>query len=470
VTTTPESDVREQARQQVADELEGIAAEPELEPQRAQLTGLADALRQGSDLDGWAEIDLLDTFTRPESLRPSVPGTQQSRARTVLDMAPSVLLFLPILITWLGLAMATRAYGDLMAHPPAGFSLAGKTFLQLWQEGFGGKLAGAFGFSSVAVYTLVAVLLLVIVTVTGGIVRRREETAATAGRAELMHRMIPILTRAQLALGRYRLDASARHAAELYRATGQLAALVERTERTHAAVLDVAVCNRAAAEQLGTSTAALNGVIANLQVTAQQAYLTTDALTDAGVALKRVVTDHVSSASALLDETMARAGRQLAESGTAGKGLLEQTGRQVNAVLEGTAERIGEATRALTSAGERFAEAVAEAGTQVAEDVVQTYQHAVAAATVSLSQEMRRTGSELTAAVEAMRGISERNVSGVAEMQTVADRFVAVAQVLQRMQETPESRTEGQDKPRAAAVELARTGRAPRSAAGNGTS
>jgi hypothetical protein len=209
-----------------------LLKEPRLAGRKDQLKELADALKSGAGLDKWAEIDLYAAFLRDETIGPAIPagGGRGRLLRAwdrVLDDGPTVLIFLPIAVTWAGLLFATRAYRESRNDP----ALANKSFLERWQSGFGGRLAGWLSFDRVALYTLLAIGLLVVMSLWQLTNRRRTDQRDEAERAELLRRLAEALTAAQLELAPVRLAAPGQAAAELGRVAGELAGTVTHIRR-----------------------------------------------------------------------------------------------------------------------------------------------------------------------------------------------------------------------------------------------
>lgn len=145
------------------------------------LENLADALEQGgAEKERWANVDLFAVFLGKDSLRPA--ETDGGRFRAVLEHAPSFLIFLPILTTWIGLTVATWYYRDTLHDP----DLAGQPFLQRWEGGFDGHLWSFFTLDWFAAATVGAILLLLAALLAQSILankaerRQREEDAVRA--------------------------------------------------------------------------------------------------------------------------------------------------------------------------------------------------------------------------------------------------------------------------------------------------
>ncbi|MBE1537599.1 coiled-coil domain-containing protein [Actinomadura algeriensis] len=265
---------------EAAERLAALAAEPRMSPRADQLRGLAGALESGTGLERWAVIDLYAAFLRDDTVaEPDDPGGARGTAAAVRDLAPSVLIFMPIMLTWLGLFKATSAYRRSRGDA----DLAGMSFLEQWQTGFDGRLGGWFYFDRIALGTLLLICLLITVTVAEMAARRRSERAGARERTRLTRELAAALTAADLHLGRYRVDDASRveeaarrledaaeearrageSAAELQRETNEAVARAragfDRLERLAEALLAGDEAVRDATGKIGAAAAAVGG-------------------------------------------------------------------------------------------------------------------------------------------------------------------------------------------------------------------
>lgn len=96
--------------------------------------GLNEAVLQNNDLGMWSSLD-------PTQLLPEMPDqtTIFHRIGSVLALFRNVLVFLPVAITWQGIAKATNAYvswrGETTASGQTG--VLQKNFLDFWANGYG---------------------------------------------------------------------------------------------------------------------------------------------------------------------------------------------------------------------------------------------------------------------------------------------------------------------------------------------
>lgn len=400
--------------------LRALAGEDRLSARAAQLRRLADDLDAGNDLERWAEIDLYAAFLRDDTVqdrarphdRPGWPGS-------VLEILPSVLIFLPIVVTWFGLYHATLAYRQSRGDP----ALANKSFLEQWQSGFAGRLPGWLYFDRIALWTLAGVGVLVVVSVAREVVRRRADRRAERERAAdardgaaLMRELAAALTDADFELSRFRMndasridDASRRlgdvaergsAAAEAARAmladAGEAMTrtreVLDRVEVLAGALLHSEDAVRAAAGRVGEAT---DGVGARLEEIAAA----TVRLDDEVAGLTRTVTADSERLRTSIEQIVTAAAQEM-------RGTAEANGRELGASV---AKALDAAGTAIRQALDEFGEATGGIGTRLEEIAAATALVGEGAGGLSRSaaadSERLRTSTEqlLTAAVQEMR-------------------------------------------------------------------
>ncbi|MET8683041.1 hypothetical protein ABZV77_02410 [Streptomyces sp. NPDC004732] len=216
-------------------ELRRLAALPALAPRSPELTVLHQDLAGSNQLDRWAEIDLVQAYVRPESVRAPANGASGRHDR-LLEAALGVLVFIPLLITWFGLREAVRAYGELADEDP---EQSTRPFLQLWQSGFGGHLSSFGRFENVALMAVLLIALLVGLSVWHARVRVRTERAEDTQEAEqdrLLAELASVLTRTQMLLASHRSAAPQQFTAELTKAALKMQQVTTKAERSHNAL------------------------------------------------------------------------------------------------------------------------------------------------------------------------------------------------------------------------------------------
>ncbi|MFB6953315.1 hypothetical protein ACFCXP_27115 [Streptomyces niveus] len=367
-------------QRKLAAELRVLAAEPAFELRSTEFIDLAHDLEQGTRLDRWADVDLVQAFVRPESLAQPPPAPRASLfaqlrvalaakagagalARTVrdelrqrpvregfLEAALGVLVFVPLLITWFGLREAVRAYGELSQENP---KEATRPFLQLWQTGFGGHLASSGRFENVALMAVVLISLLVVLSVWHARARSRTDRveARLNGEQEyLLGRLASLLTRIQLALVPHRAASPQQFTAGLSKAATRMESLASRADRSHNSLVDSAKALEDATTSLERAALALTGELPKLGTAADRIEAavrdgqaaTAKAGTENQAAAGRIA-DRVKSAGdtveaslkalAAAQQTLATKSETVAQaSERASKALVDSTGRTNDAV------------------------------------------------------------------------------------------------------------------------------------------
>ncbi|WP_396026605.1 hypothetical protein [Actinomadura sp. 9N215] len=199
-------------RDETVERLKALAAEERLEARSAQLGRLADDLAAETDLGRWAAVDLYAAFLRDDTVGDRPENATRRWTAAVLDLLPAVLIFVPIMLTWIGLYKATSAYRSSRGDP----TLTGKSFLEQWQTGFNGRLGGGFYFDRIALWTLLAIVILIFVSVCQTLVRRSSDRADAQERTRLTRELAGALTAADFHLSLFRMDDASRadHAAQ----------------------------------------------------------------------------------------------------------------------------------------------------------------------------------------------------------------------------------------------------------------
>ncbi|MBM9510678.1 hypothetical protein [Actinacidiphila acididurans] len=397
---------------QLARELRDLAEREQLAGRKGELESLADDLAAGSDLEVWAEIDLVGSFACPESLTTPVAGTAKAaagrngwswasvwaRIRRIrdepLEAALGVLVFLPLLVTWAGLRMASSAYGELAKSDP---KQASRPFLQLWQSGFGGHLSPYERFDSVALTAVGLICVLLLLATWHAWVRTRAERELVAEETErdvLLARLTSVMTRAQLALVPHRYGSPKQFGAELTAAARQLRSLNSQAVKSHEKLVLAADASQTAATGLRAATDRLTLEVPQL-----------------GAAVDRI-------------ETAIRAGAD---------GLRDAHTKAVDAVRtsqESTTRTGQDNVTAVREVGDRIVQAGALIDTALKELV--TAQRDLAgvsgqalAATDRASEAMVRSADRTVDAVDGMRRATEQWDAAAAHWQDAAARLDA---------------------------------------------
>ncbi|MCX5051831.1 MULTISPECIES: hypothetical protein [unclassified Streptomyces] len=283
-----------------------------LAARRPELRTLADDLEQGNRLQSWAELALVETFVRPESLTaPSLgspsgtPWWRRAPRDGVLEAVLGVLVFVPLLVTWFGLREAVRAYGELSREDP---KQATRPFLQLWQTGFDGHLAAVGRFENVALMAVVLITLLVLLSVWHAHARtraEREEESRHDGDERLLGSLASLLSRVQLCLDPHRAASPDQFSKELTRAAQQLQALLQKANGSHKRLADGADAVAKATDALQQAAGTLSAEVPRLATAADRV----EAAVTAGTsATDQVRQDSKESARIIADKLQSAAG------------------------------------------------------------------------------------------------------------------------------------------------------------------
>jgi len=105
-------------------------------------------------IDKWSSVNIWESLKAQRILR----GGNSNWIQRLLRDATSVLVFVPIALTWFTLWMAGEAFTKFLARHPNSEA----TFFELWQSGFSGYLNQEFYFSSYVLKTTFSILLMIV--------------------------------------------------------------------------------------------------------------------------------------------------------------------------------------------------------------------------------------------------------------------------------------------------------------------
>lgn len=392
-------------REDVADALEKLsknaAISSSVRPLLAELRhALVASGHSPAAADGWIDIDLVNTFVRPETFiygldRANWPDEfPHRRLLTLLEVLQSVFIFVPLVITWFCLQQAADAYHRMLADKATSAAAGAGNFLELWQTGFGGKLRGPLKFEWAALYTLGAIVFLIGITIVIAELRRRgdnwrdrrdRQREQTRDRRDVAAcDLLAALTRAQLIFNRSRLATPTRFAAELSHAAGSLGALLAQAGETQRSTLEVAGRYDETVRELTGAVTGLSGATAVMRAAAANVQAAANVLDSSGRELRADVTAQVTGAASRLETATAAAERELARQLAAGQSTMEQLAGRLAATLAEVAERVEAATNGLAAAGDTYASAIRDSGADAALHIGQAYQEAVLASTAEM--------------------------------------------------------------------------------------
>ncbi|MED7951731.1 methyl-accepting chemotaxis protein [Streptomyces sp. BE303] len=393
-------------RRAIGGELRALAARPGLVGRQEELKELGLAISGTGDLDQWADLDLMQSFVRPESVRAAVRPRPEPRFWSWLEVALGGLVFVPLLVTWAGLMQATSAYQALIGADAA---QAARPFLQLWQTGFEGRLAGWATFGDIALSATLFIALLLVFSVAHGVRRagtERRETGAVQEAEELLAELAPVLTRAQLVLNERRRSSPQRFVAELTGAAETLERLGRQAADTQRDLSDAAlVVERSvtgARERLAEVGAAVDPLRQAVDGIEKAVDGVGKAVRDSGEKLAGTVRD----GAAATDDLVRRGGQQAADAADAVRRATERVGAE----LSDAGERVEDAVRDLAVAQRGFttgAETVADVGGRLLEQL-----DGLAREVASMADRVTAAASAAAAAAARVDARDERRAPG----------------------------------------------------------
>jgi methyl-accepting chemotaxis protein len=357
---------------------------PHIDPDRAaQLENLASALSGGPGVERWAGVSLAESFLQDETVM-----VRKGWFRRVLDAAVQVLFLAPIIVTWFGLMQATQAYQRALRVR----SLASESFLQGWQDGFGGQLSPWFDLSHLALYVIAVISVLIIAIVWRLTLAERDEKE----RDRTYRKLAWALTEADLELAPLRVTAPREAATELHKAATSLATTAAAVEKVGK------VADR-------TQREAREGLTAVLDAAAKLTALSTAVKTAA---------DDVADASKQLGERIGDASATTSAIAAAEVELVRQIGLasgKINSAVEGLGDRLRDAVAA---SHREMAEATDRSSTKIA-DALDGGAGQLRSALTTLTA----TGAAYTRQIETAAGVMGQVDSTVSSMPALLENL-----------------------------------------------
>jgi hypothetical protein len=372
------------------------------------------ALRTGEHAEGWSRVDLRSIVELAAGAGPG-SGEGGPPRRGVRELAPSLLVFLPLCVTWGFLALATATYREMLDDPAGHRKAEGRSFLELWESGFDGRLAAAASFHYVAYYTLAAIGLLVAALWWSWHAGRRDEHRDDVQLAELS----ALLTQAQFLLAQTVHGSTARVARDTERAAARMSGMAQDLVQVQQATAGAA---KKAAELLGTAKDAATEITAAARDLHSASADTREAVGVLATAADELVeragelrkagrdsADAVSGAVRLASDSAGEqlrmvadsAGEQVRQVAAVAGQVVRQAGVEAAGAVQAAGQPLLTASEALTKQGaalaradERLAESVRLIVEEGAERFGETYRLAVAAAAVELSARIAEAGEE----------------------------------------------------------------------------
>lgn len=378
----------------LARDIRDLAKEPELAARGADLNSLAEALADPKETgvygdrkqaEAWSEVDLFAAFPPETTVVATTAFPGWERISKLVYYLQAVLAFLPIAITWLGLKQATTAYGETLAQGDT--EAARRPFLELWQLGFGGRLAEPWKFDNVAMMTLGSIGVLITVSLLERHAHRRMTAHAERRARVLRSRLLSVLTRASLHLGQVRLSAPARFQAELSKSANELSQLSETVRRMQFEVVraleKTLEVSRETAEALSTGATDVRGSLNDMERQVK-------ALTEAGESLTQAVERTGYAIDAVGEKTDEAVGR---------------VGERLDKVLVDTTAELARATSEVQTAVDRVRAHLERVVTDTTQDVRAALSEVTAATGDAVRETTRHLDARVTALADTTAGI-----------------------------------------------------------------
>lgn len=416
--------------------------------------------KDASDLERWAELDLVSVFARPENIaRPAAaPAPKAARpARTGATAAArvlgaydavrtrlasmrqegweraaeavlGVLVFVPLLVTWSGLALAAGAYGRLASGDS---TQSTRPFLQLWESGFDGRLPGWARFGDIAVTAVVFISMLLLLSAVHSLARHRAQSEADRLEAERelkVGELVAVFTRVQFVVRGFRIDAPTRLNETLSQSTGQLTTLLEGSREAHDTATEVI-------GQVGALTQRLDEVCDRI---AQAAEALRQVQEQGVEAIERAVLAAADQMRSVQQES-ADAAKQATESATASMRQTLETLRQLHEQAAGVAERAAGESQEVVREGVRALRATQEAALASLREAREAMAHSTAQgadAVESVGAALRGTGDRIDAALRTLADAQDVLSRRSGDAAAAADKSAASMREMARVMAT----------------------------------
>lgn len=215
-------------------DLAALRDDPALTACSGALADLHEAVLRGTDAAAWAHVDLALVF--PDESVVDSDREADSRRLAGAEFCRNVSVLLPLLITWVGIATATRAYGNLLEADP---SAGQRPFIQLWEQRFDGEAPWyVVPFSVIGVLDILAIAGVILLSVWVGVLRRRLDVEIPRREAALQDALRRTVSRASVFLTKASRSSPDQFGASLNGVADRLEAIEERVLRVAGAAID----------------------------------------------------------------------------------------------------------------------------------------------------------------------------------------------------------------------------------------
>lgn len=319
-------------------------------------------------------------------------------------MVRNVLILVPLLITWMGIAIATSRYGELLSESPE----AGRQpFIQLWQEGFNG---GSIRFSTIGYLDVVAIIFVIGLSIWLGRLRRQLDVKIARREESVWGRLQLALVDATVHLARVSFDSPLRF---------------------NEALTQSAEGMKAASHQIRASTASVTSLMNSASETMSQ-------YEQGHAEVSRSVTAMAQNTAAI---SQAVNGLSIAFRSLESK--LEESIDQTRALVTGSsdlAEKLADALDASVTSGEQLTRATSDAAAIVARlKAERAAQGSVSDALNATSKELVSGAASLSSVLtEAERASSAAGTAGM-ELRTATNEFAGALAEIHRVAQSVES-------------------------------
>ncbi|MFZ6005771.1 MAG: hypothetical protein ACOYXM_17745 [Actinomycetota bacterium] len=382
---------------EVRAELEQIAALPALARRRESLEDLAANL-DTEEAHLWSKVDLYAAFGQ-DSIEVPAASKLTSRAGWV-ELARNLLIMTPLLITWIGISVATRAYGNMLLEDPKSGQ---RPFIALWEGGFGGRTGVTL--SRVGIADVIAFISVIACSLWLSWLRREIDVTVEAEERVTWNRLREALLEASLHLNTRAFDTPARFNEEITRVMKNLGDVTEQVDQ--------------AATRAGVAVEGIDSSVTRLGESMGEFTSGVSSQRDAFAVLSQRV-DGVSSSLAAFGDRMASLGAAL-ESAVAEQQSLAASLSTGMTDLTAMGSTLATSSTNQSSAASRFLEEV-QAERQRQSEMVAAWAGATSAASraaealTQVSQGIDSTGTEIGGAIGRAADALDQSVGGLNSM------------------------------------------------------
>ena len=170
-----------------------------------RLLMLSEAVKNNTNADAWAYGDV-HTMIAPDSIVESYRNdrrtTQADRTVALLEGVRNAVIFLPIIVTWLGISQATARYNDLIQNAvnTHNADLYTQPFLYLWQQRFNGTLPEVWTLSNIALADVIVLSFILALTLFAFLLSNRNSARLDRDARDLRAHLNHAITGAILSL------------------------------------------------------------------------------------------------------------------------------------------------------------------------------------------------------------------------------------------------------------------------------